>query len=569
MRASPAGWHCSTGTPSPCSPPRWTGRSATRSRPRSDASVGGVDAALGAPGARHPRAGRRSRSDQAGERGGRGVRRSGRRAARPAVPNSNFRAEAPTSHATPPLARHGCPRERASGRRGRHRRREPPRTRSRARTPPRPWSPVHAGPANGSQSRRRARRPDRARPVRRFGCRAHGRDRLRHPTERGRRGLARHRPPRNAGSVSWQPGATRSPPRSPRRHPAATGAVPSTWSGASWWYPLAGTPSWHRRRGRCRRRAARDHRRRGDQRFGRLARRRPRGRRCRGAGVLLPAEVAGRTCSTTSPSSRRSARRRNSTSGSGRSRRRRGRARVDGTASRARASLAPSPTARRREALRAFLESISLTGIPQPLRVPRVRGRSPIRPRPRRDDPRVADASADPGRSSYVRSDDAGPDRGDRGRPEPRGARSPSERRAPAHQPDRGDDRLLGPRTTRATRWSRRTTTAPRSGSVGAGHAAPPVSAPAASTEPRSGVAAPRATPAARHEQRMVGAAAGDRRPRLTRRSPCNCPHGDRRSTFTIEPVSLAGGRLRALDRSADIERTLPLAIIVEVRIAG
>lgn len=45
--------------------------------------------------------------------------------------------------------------------------------------------------------------------------------------------------------------------------------------------------------------------------------------------------------------------------------------------------------------------------------------------------------------------------------------------------------------------------------------------------------------------------------------------HGERRSTFTIEPVSLAGGRLRGLDRSADVERTLPLAMITEVRIAG
>ncbi|HXH34854.1 MAG TPA: helicase-associated domain-containing protein [Plantibacter sp.] len=45
--------------------------------------------------------------------------------------------------------------------------------------------------------------------------------------------------------------------------------------------------------------------------------------------------------------------------------------------------------------------------------------------------------------------------------------------------------------------------------------------------------------------------------------------HGERRSTFTIEPVSLAGGRLRGLDRTADVERTLPLAMITEVRIAG
>jgi Helicase conserved C-terminal domain len=35
---------------------------------------------------------------------------------------------------------------------------------------------------------------------------------------------------------------------------------------------------------------------------------------------------------------------------------------------------------------------------------------------------------------------------------------------------------------------------------------------------------------------------------------------------YLVEPTGLAGGRLRALDRKADIERTLPLASITEVR---
>ena len=34
---------------------------------------------------------------------------------------------------------------------------------------------------------------------------------------------------------------------------------------------------------------------------------------------------------------------------------------------------------------------------------------------------------------------------------------------------------------------------------------------------------------------------------------------------FQLEPASVAGGRLRALDRKADIERTLPLSKIVSV----
>ncbi len=35
---------------------------------------------------------------------------------------------------------------------------------------------------------------------------------------------------------------------------------------------------------------------------------------------------------------------------------------------------------------------------------------------------------------------------------------------------------------------------------------------------------------------------------------------------YTLEPAAVAGGRLRARDRRADIERTLPLSSIVDVR---
>ena len=34
---------------------------------------------------------------------------------------------------------------------------------------------------------------------------------------------------------------------------------------------------------------------------------------------------------------------------------------------------------------------------------------------------------------------------------------------------------------------------------------------------------------------------------------------------YVLEPSSVAGGRLRALDRNSDIERTLPLASITAV----
>ena len=37
--------------------------------------------------------------------------------------------------------------------------------------------------------------------------------------------------------------------------------------------------------------------------------------------------------------------------------------------------------------------------------------------------------------------------------------------------------------------------------------------------------------------------------------------------TFTLEPVGIANGRLRAKDKKADIERTLPIASIISVSI--
>jgi predicted MarR family transcription regulator len=39
--------------------------------------------------------------------------------------------------------------------------------------------------------------------------------------------------------------------------------------------------------------------------------------------------------------------------------------------------------------------------------------------------------------------------------------------------------------------------------------------------------------------------------------------------TFTLEPIGLANNRLRAKDRRADIERTLPLDKILRVRITS
>jgi len=39
----------------------------------------------------------------------------------------------------------------------------------------------------------------------------------------------------------------------------------------------------------------------------------------------------------------------------------------------------------------------------------------------------------------------------------------------------------------------------------------------------------------------------------------------DSLADYVLEPAGLAGGRLRARDRAADVERTLPLASIVAV----
>ncbi len=42
-------------------------------------------------------------------------------------------------------------------------------------------------------------------------------------------------------------------------------------------------------------------------------------------------------------------------------------------------------------------------------------------------------------------------------------------------------------------------------------------------------------------------------------------PNGNQ-AEYLLEPTGQGGGRLRARDRKADIERTLPLTSIVEVR---
>ncbi|MDI2098769.1 hypothetical protein [Ruicaihuangia caeni] len=41
-------------------------------------------------------------------------------------------------------------------------------------------------------------------------------------------------------------------------------------------------------------------------------------------------------------------------------------------------------------------------------------------------------------------------------------------------------------------------------------------------------------------------------------------PHGDE-VEYALQPTGLAGGRLRARDRTADVERTLPLSHITAV----
>jgi len=45
-------------------------------------------------------------------------------------------------------------------------------------------------------------------------------------------------------------------------------------------------------------------------------------------------------------------------------------------------------------------------------------------------------------------------------------------------------------------------------------------------------------------------------------------PDGSARS-LTLEASGLGGGRLRGLDRAADVERTLPVSSIVSVRSAS
>ena len=42
---------------------------------------------------------------------------------------------------------------------------------------------------------------------------------------------------------------------------------------------------------------------------------------------------------------------------------------------------------------------------------------------------------------------------------------------------------------------------------------------------------------------------------------------GGKQVTYLIEPVGLANGRLRAKDRKADVERTLPISSIVSIEL--
>lgn len=226
-------------------------------------------------------------------------------------------------------------------------------------------------------------------------------------------------------------------------------------------------------------------------------------------------------------------------------------------------ALADGDTA---EDLLAYLESISLTGVPQPLRylVSEAASRFGL--------VRVgtirasADASADPGRSSYIRSEDAGLI-----------AAISVDQSLVALGLRPSDEHRLTSRIEAATVYwalhdARYPVVAEDDGGAPLRIRRQPVmrtslSAPAASTEPDL-VSRLRADDSGDTSSawlaKQLEIAVRDHTPVTVQ-----LQHGERRSTFTIEPVSLAGGRLRGLDRSADVERTLPLAMITEVRIAG
>ncbi|MBF4568503.1 helicase-associated domain-containing protein [Plantibacter sp. VKM Ac-2880] len=213
-----------------------------------------------------------------------------------------------------------------------------------------------------------------------------------------------------------------------------------------------------------------------------------------------------------------------------------------------------------------YLESISLTGVPQPLRylVSEAESRFGL--------VRVgtirasADASADPGRSSYVRSEDAGLI-----------AAVSVDQSLVALGLRPSDPNRLTSRSDAATvYWALHDARYPVVAEDD--HGAPlrirrqPLIR-AASTAATS-APAPDLVSRLRADDlgdtstawlaKQLEVAVRDHTPVTVR-----LQHGERRSTFTIEPVSLAGGRLRGLDRAADVERTLPLAMITEVRVAG
>jgi hypothetical protein len=221
-------------------------------------------------------------------------------------------------------------------------------------------------------------------------------------------------------------------------------------------------------------------------------------------------------------------------------------------------ALAAGETA---ESLLAFLASVSLTGIPQPLsylvteseqRFGRVRVGTIGA---------VGDGSVEAGRVSYVRSDDAGVI----------GAVSV--------------DQSLAPLGLRHTDEHRLTSRLPPETVYWALHDAKyPVVAEDEHGEPLQVKRQPPARradvePAAPEPDLVARLRAGDAgdtsRAWLTKQleiavrdhTPVTVSvvFGERQATYTIEPTSLSAGRLRGLDRSADVERTLPLSTITEV----
>ncbi|MGK9146370.1 helicase-associated domain-containing protein [Plantibacter flavus] len=225
-------------------------------------------------------------------------------------------------------------------------------------------------------------------------------------------------------------------------------------------------------------------------------------------------------------------------------------------------ALAAGETA---ESVLEFLGSVSLTGMPQPLRylVSEAEQRFGLI--------RVgmigasADASAEPGRSSYIRSHDAGLI----------AAVSVDQSLIALGLRPGGEGRLTSRADALTVYWALHDARYPVVAEDADGA---PLRVRRQPTLRRSVDAAPPAP-----EQDLVSRLRADDRGDTSTawlakqleiavrdHTPVTVQlqHGERRSSFTIEPVSLAGGRLRGLDRTADVERTLPLAMITEVRVA-